>query len=156
MSDGLRFEDIPLLSEARRSRRSPTARARANDAMFRMAERGAQLLGRSRLFATSSAVTMFAVHLLPAQVARAAANGFPYQQYYDCDAFSYTGDCGRPCFGFEPHHMEPFYCATCDEEATVPGNYAYWHYVGSRGSIQYKDREGNVCLGKDAWKWTVP
>jgi len=87
------------------------------------------------------------------------AAGPSYSTHYDCSVYpSYPGpgSCNEACFGFAPHHMDPFYCATCAEaEADPANNYAFWHFVGSRGSIQYKDREPDVCAGKDAWKWKV-
>jgi hypothetical protein len=53
--------------------------------------------------------------------------------------------------------MDPFYCATCAEQQADPiNNPAWnWHFVGSRGSLQYMDREPDVCAGKDAWKWKI-
>lgn len=80
-----------------------------------------------------------------------------YTQYFDCSSYQYAGLCESPCFGFADHHMDAFYCATCDEQAADPvQNPAYnWHFVGSRGQLQYWDREPDVCLGRDAWKWQV-
>ncbi len=75
----------------------------------------------------------------------------------DCGGYNYNATCNEACFGFAPEHMDPFYCATCAEQAADPDNNpSYnWHFVGSRGSIQYKDREPDVCNGKDAWKWKI-
>jgi hypothetical protein len=83
------------------------------------------------------------------------ADGPSYSMYLDCGGYQYGATCSEACFGFAPHHMDPYYCATCDEQAADPtNNPSYnWHYVGSRGSIQYWDREPDVCNGRDAWKW---
>jgi hypothetical protein len=85
------------------------------------------------------------------------AAGPSYSQHFDCGGFFYEGTCDEACFGFAPHHMDPFYCATCPEQAADPvNNPSYnWHFVGSRGQIQYMDREPDVCAGHDAWKWDV-
>jgi hypothetical protein len=78
-----------------------------------------------------------------------------YSTHGDCGGFDYNATCTEPCFGFAPHHMDPFYCATCAEQAADPANNPAWawHFTGTRGSIQYKDMESNACNGKDAWKW---
>lgn len=81
-----------------------------------------------------------------------------YTSHFDCTVFAgYGGTCEEACFGFAAHHMDPFYCATCDEQRADPANNpSYnWHFVGSRGQILYKDMENNACNGKDAWKWKV-
>ncbi|HEX8597700.1 MAG TPA: hypothetical protein VF952_04205 [Chloroflexia bacterium] len=81
-----------------------------------------------------------------------------YTTYYDCAGYPpYGGTCNEACFGFAPDHMDPWFCATCAEQAADPvNNPSYnWHFTGLRGSIQYKDREPDVCNGKDAWKWKV-
>ena len=83
--------------------------------------------------------------------------GPSYTFHNDCGGYDYSPTCNEACFGFAPDHMDPFFCATCAEQKADPtNNPAYnWHFVGSRGSIQYKDREPDVCAGKDAWKWTI-
>lgn len=86
-----------------------------------------------------------------------AAAAPSYTTYFDCTVYDYNGTCDEACFGFAPHHMDPYYCATCAEQAADPNNNppTFWHFVGSRGQIQYKDMEANACNGKDAWKWKV-
>lgn len=85
-----------------------------------------------------------------------------YTMFLDCGGHNYNGTCNEACFGFAPHHMDPWYCATCDEQAADPvHNPSYnWHFVGSRGSLTYMDREPDVCGAsfsdrRDAWKWKV-
>lgn len=80
-----------------------------------------------------------------------------YTMYTDCGPYDYDATCNEACFGYAPHHMDPFYCATCPEQAADPvHNPSYnWHFVGNRGSFQYKDKEPDVCAGRDAWKWTI-
>jgi hypothetical protein len=93
-----------------------------------------------------------------AQLAALQAAAAPsYTMYFDCGPYDYDATCNEACFGFAPYQMDPFYCATCAEQAADPvNNPAYnWHFVGPRGSIQYMDREPDVCAGKDAWKWKV-
>lgn len=155
----LKFNEIPVMNQSRRRRRS-TAVSKAHDAMFAMAERGIAHLASRRAFRLPAALTVLMSQLMPMQISGPWTAGFPWDQFYDCGGYQYTGDCGRPCFGFEPHHMDPFYCATCDEAATVPNNYHAWHYIGSRGSIQYMDSGSDPCRpggqpGRDAWKWTI-
>jgi hypothetical protein len=77
--------------------------------------------------------------------------------YADCGPYNYNATCEEACFGFAPHQMDPFYCATCAEQSADPvNNPSYnWHFVGTRGSLQYMDREPDVCAGKDAWKWKI-
>ena len=91
-----------------------------------------------------------------AELQRLMYGGGSYSMYLDCGGYDYGATCDEACCGFPAHLMDPFYCATCDEQAADPaGNPSYnWHYVGSRGSIQYMDREPDVCNGRDAWKWT--
>lgn len=86
-----------------------------------------------------------------------SAAGPSYTMYLDCGPYNYDATCNEACFGFAPHHMDPFYCASCAEQAADPtNNPAYnWHFVGSRGGLRYVDREPDVCAGKDAWKWDV-
>lgn len=91
------------------------------------------------------------------QLASLQAAAPSYTMYLDCGGYNYEPTCNEACFGFAPHHMDPFYCATCPEQAADPtNNPAYnWHFVGNRGSYQYRDREPDVCNGRDAWKWTI-
>jgi len=79
-----------------------------------------------------------------------------YTTWPDC-AYPDTDGCNEPCYGFEPHHMDTFYCATCAEQAADPTHNPVWnwHFVGHRGSIEYMDREPDVCAGRDAWKWKI-
>jgi len=92
-----------------------------------------------------------------AELQRLLDGGSSYSMYLDCGGYDYNGTCNEACFGFPAHLMDPFYCATCAEQAADPANNpSYnWHFVGTRGSIQYMDREPDVCAGRDAWKWTV-
>ena len=75
-----------------------------------------------------------------------APAGPSYTTYGDCGPFDYDATCEEACFGFAPQQMDPWYCATCDEQAADPVNNPAWnwHFVGSRGSLQYMDREPDV------------
>jgi hypothetical protein len=88
-------------------------------------------------------------------VSAQAAPGYTF--YSDCGPYDYDATCAEACFGFAPENMDPVYCATCDEQKADPTNNPSfnWHFVGTRGSIRYMDREPDVCAGKDAWKWNV-
>jgi hypothetical protein len=162
------MEDIPSIeSLGRRGRRAspdspfadgyPTTESAAPDVsgLFGISL-GLQLAGRlqRRLFPTANLLAAL-------QGVRAPGRAPSYSTYFDCGGVDYNGTCNEACYGFAPHHMDPFYCATCDEQAADPANNpAYnWHFVGSRGTLQYIDREPDVCPGpsgsKDAWKWKV-
>jgi hypothetical protein len=111
--------------------------------------------GPSALTLGFRALRMLDKRLVPPEMITASA--VSYTTYSDCTIFTgYGGDCAESCFGFEPHHMDPFYCATCAEQAADPANNPpwFWHFTGSRGSTQYKDA-GTPCNGRDAWKWDV-
>jgi hypothetical protein len=154
MSD---LEDLPLVESARLGRRvsEDSAVADAYTAVRPDTDRfltsatfsiGLQMmdLARDRLYPS------------PAQLKAMRAAGWSYTTYGTCGPYDYNATCEEACFGFAPHHMDPFYCATCPEQAADPVNNPAWnwHYVGFRGQIQYMDREPDVCAGKDAWKWT--
>ena len=91
------------------------------------------------------------------QAMQAAGAAPSYSTYSDCTIYPDTDGCNHPCYGFPPHQMSTWYCATCDEQAADPTNNPVWnwHYSGMRGSIQYLDREPDVCNGRDAWKWKI-
>jgi hypothetical protein len=110
---------------------------------------GLQLVSSFRSLAFPGVADMF-----PSQ----APSGAPSYTYYsDCAGYDYNATCNEACFGYAPDHMDPFFCATCAEQKADPtNNPSYnWHFVGSRGQIQYKDKEPDVCNGKDAWKWKI-
>lgn len=155
------IEDVPTIEASERLGRRPTADSSIVDAYPDHPVRrgnvlslvgvplGLQLAGRFQTLAFPSGANLAAL--------QNAADAASYTTYYDCGGFHYTGTCNEACFGYAAHHMDPFYCATCAEQAADPANNpSYnWHFVGSRGGIQYKDKEPDVCNGKDAWKWTV-
>lgn len=157
------IDELPTFEDARRFGRSRAADSAVADA-FRMpadpitdvitslgVNRALELAGRAQQQMFPSAADLGALQ------APAPAGGPSYSQYFDCGPFNYNGTCNEACFGFAPHHMDPFYCGTCAEQAADPvNNPSYnWHFVGSRGQIQYIDREPDVCAGRDAWKWKV-
>lgn len=80
-----------------------------------------------------------------------------YSTWPDCTIYPDTNGCEEPCFGFPPDQMSTFYCATCAEQDADPvRNPAWnWHFVGNRGSLEYMDREPDICNGRDAWKWKI-
>lgn len=159
----LRLDDLPTLEGSGRLGRRPSEESAVRDAYSPDLAQSDRGLGRLSLDLGSGLAEALQEQAFPSGQQLAALQGGvgfggpSYTQYLDCAGYVYGGTCEEACFGFAPHHMDPFYCATCDEQAADPvNNPAYnWHYVGSRGSLQYKDREPDVCKGRDAWKWKV-
>jgi|GEM_PF-4383699 len=83
--------------------------------------------------------------------------GAPSYTFWAGCEYPDTDGCNEPCFGFPPDQMATWYCATCDEQAADPiHNPSWnWHFVGNRGTLEYMDREPDVCAGRDAWKWKI-
>ena len=155
------FEDIPLIESARSLGRRPHPDSATADTYVPLA---APREGAFRSFNLGLGLELARVlheRVFPsaAQLGdlQLAAAGPSYDTYFDCGGYNYDGTCDEACFGFAPHHMDPYYCATCAEQQADPANNPAWnwHFVGSRGAIQYIDREPDVCNGKDAWKWKV-
>lgn len=154
------IEDLPTIENAGRLGRRVHAGSAVGDAYRTPSTSGADLTGSLGISAALRFVDRMRAGLSPSAdqlSALQAAQGPSYTQYFDCGPYNYNGTCNEACFGFAPHHMDPFYCATCAEQAADPANNpAYnWHFVGTRGQIRYMDREPDVCDGKDAWKWKV-
>lgn len=152
------IDDVPVIESMGRLGRRPPRDSTVADAYVR--RRTGDDLGRvANLPAIMRIAEMMERRVFPDAALRSdiQAAGPSYTMYLDCGPYNYNGTCDEACFGFEPHHMDPFYCATCDEQAADPvNNPSYnWHFVGSRGTIQYIDREPDVCAGRDAWKWDV-
>lgn len=159
----LTIDELPTFESAGRFGRSGAANTAIADAFRPPPDPVSQIVGtigvtRALEFATRAQDRLFpnAAALGELQAAARGA-GQGYSMYLDCAGYDYGATCNEACFGFAPHHMDPFYCATCDEQAADPvNNPSYnWHFVGSRGSIRYADREPDVCQGRDAWKWTI-
>jgi hypothetical protein len=153
------MDDLPVVESAGRLGRRPFSDSPVADAYAVMRPEAG--------FLTSAAFTLGlqAVDLLrdqlfpsPEQLRKLRVTSGPnYSTYSDCGPFDYDATCEEPCFGYAPDHMDPFYCATCDEQRADPVNNPAWnwHFVGFRGQIQYKDNEFNPCAGRDAWKWKI-
>jgi hypothetical protein len=157
----LEFEDLPTIDAAGRLGRRPAADSPVADAYRSHRPDPVAQFGSLALTLGLQGAAQLQQRLFPTpdQIARLRA-GFQqpsYTMYTDCGPYNYNGTCNEACFGFAPDHMDPFFCATCAEQAADPtNNPAYnWHFVGSRGQIQYQDREPDVCAGRDAWKWQV-
>jgi hypothetical protein len=151
------LEEIPTIAASGRLGRH----AADLDATYRMrAEESGELIGSVTLGMRANIGRLLEGGLTPTALANALRDArvaaVSYSMYTECYN-NYNGTCEEACFGFEPHHMDPFYCGTCAEQAADPANNPayFWHFVGSRGSIQYKDIEPDVCAGRDAWKWDV-
>lgn len=156
----LSMDDLPTIENAGRLGRRESAESTVADAYRLPATPVTNLIGSLGISKTLEFAGRLQQGLFPGTdqlAAFQAAAGPSYTQYFDCGPYNYEGTCNEACFGFAPHHMDPYYCATCAEQAAAPAsNPSYnWHYVGSRGQIQYMDREPDVCAGKDAWKWKV-
>jgi hypothetical protein len=159
------IEDIPTIESAGRLGRRPEPGSPISEAFSARQARGGMSIGSIGLSMGMDFVRLLQERVFPSgtQLAALQMAGIQptvspsYTTHYDCTTFNYDGTCNEACFGFAPHHMDPFYCATCDEQAADPTNNPpwNWHFVGSRGSLQYIDREPDVCVGRDAWKWSV-
>jgi hypothetical protein len=155
------IDDIPVIESAGRLGRRPSADSSVAEAYPAFPIRERNVIGSIGVPLILELVNRFQPETFPSgsdiMALQGRAAGPSYTTYFDCGGYDYNGTCNEACFGFAPHHMDPFYCATCDEQAADPtNNPAYnWHLVGSRFQIQYMDREPDVCAGKDAWKWKV-
>lgn len=155
------IDDIPAIESAGRLRRRPSADSSVAEAYPAHPTRERNVLESISVPLVLDLVNRFQRDSFPRSAdlsaLQARAADPDYSTYFDCAGYDYGATCNEACFGFAAHHMDPFYCATCDEQAADPtNNPAYnWHFVGSRGQIQYMDREPDVCAGRDAWKWTV-
>lgn len=154
------IDDLPTIEDALRRGRSRRADSAVADAYRLRPSPLTDIVGVVGVSRVLEMAGRMQEQLFPSSAERAAleaAAGPSYTQYFDCGPYDYDATCNEACFGFAPHHMDPFYCATCAEQAADPANNpAYnWHFVGSRGQIQYMDREPDVCAGRDAWKWRV-
>lgn len=156
------LEDLPIVEHAGRMGRRPEAESPVAAAYQARGVGARRLLDSVSLGMGMRLARMLQENVFPTgaelrDLDAMDAAGPSYSMYFDCTVYDYAATCEEACFGFAPHHMDPFYCATCDEQAADPTNNPSWnwHFVGTRGSIQYMDREPDVCNGKDAWKWTI-
>lgn len=164
------LEDLPTIETAGRRGRQPDPDSPVVRAFAQRHSRGAAgnligslgtVMGFDVADLLNRGISPTGKQLAALQATQTLSHGGPsYTMFLDCGGHHYNGTCNEACFGFAPHHMDPWYCATCDEQAADPvNNPAYnWHFVGSRGSISYMDREPDVCgvaERRDAWKWKV-
>jgi hypothetical protein len=158
------IDELPLVEHAGRLGRRVPADSPVADAYLGRSE-PARMLTSAAFTLGLQAVDIVRERIFPSPEklrtlgGRAGPN---YTTFPDCGyAPPGYGTCEAPCYGFEPHHMDTFYCATCDEQAADPVNNPAWnwHFTGSRGQYQYMDREPDVCPGpggaRDAWKWKI-
>jgi hypothetical protein len=159
------IDDLPIIEHARRLGRRAHGESALADAYQVTSTPLNEVAGSlatqiSKVLDVATAVQQklmpTAAYLAELQVARAGAS---YTQELDCGSQPNIPDsCDEACYGFPPDQMDPIYCGTCEEQAADPkNNPSYnWHFVGSRGQLQYMDREPDVCPpGNDAWKWKV-
>ena len=156
----LSMDDIPLIETAGRLGRRSGADPSIGDAYPLYRPETGTRLSSAVLALGLDAVSLLQEKLQPSgrqlsEIQRLLYGGGSYTMYLDCGGYDYNATCDEACFGFPAHLMDPFYCGTCAEQAADPtNNPSYnWHFVGTRGSIQYMDREPDVCAGRDAWKW---
>ena len=158
----IEIDDLPVVEAAGKRGRRMAAESAVADAYRAESRSGGPTLGSAALSLGLKAAGFlqarapFASRELAELVApRRAAPSFT--MYFDCAGYNYNGVCDEACFGFAPHMMDPWYCASCAEQAADPvNNPSYnWHYTGMRGTIRYRDVEPDICQGKDAWKWDV-
>jgi hypothetical protein len=160
------FDDIPTIESLGRLGRRAEAESAVEDAYSgQRAPSAAGAISSLGVALGLQAVTLLRDRVFPQPeqitALNAAGAGASYNTYFDCGGVDYPVAPGEACWGFEAHHMDPFYCATCEEQAADPANNPSWnwHFTGARGSITYMDREPDVCPGpsgaRDAWKWEV-
>jgi hypothetical protein len=153
------IEDIPDIESAGRLGRRASADSRVADAYPLHPTNPSDFFASIGVPVALRLVDRLQARVFPSSsdIVALASFGGSYTTHSNCGGFDYGATCNEACFGFAPHHMDPFYCATCDEQAADPANNpSYnWHFVGSRGQIQYKDMEPDACNGRDAWKWTI-
>lgn len=160
MSD-ITLDDIPTIEAAGKLGRSTDVDPELASAYVERRILAGPRLGSAALSLGLESAQLLQEKMFPSSVQMAAVQAMgaspSYTTHTDCGGFNYNASCNEPCFGFAPHHMDPYYCATCAEQAADPTNnpFFHWHFVGFRGSIQYMDREPDVCAGRDAWKWDV-
>jgi hypothetical protein len=156
----LEMDDLPLIESAGRLGRRATADSAVADAYPVYRPESGTRLSSAVLSLGLDAVSLLQNKMFPSgqqlsELQKLLHGGGSYTMYLDCGPYDYNATCNEACFGFAAHLMDPFYCATCAEQAADPTNNPdyNWHFVGTRGSIQYMDREPDVCAGRDAWKW---
>jgi hypothetical protein len=152
------IDDLPTIEDQLRRGRSRSVDTQVADA-YQMRSASLDVVGIVGVSRALDLAERMQQRVFPGAALSAlqAAASPSYTMYQDCGPYNYNATCDEACFGFAPHHMDPFYCATCAEQAADPvNNPVYnWHFVGSRGSLLYMDREPDVCAGRDAWKWKV-
>lgn len=151
------IDDLPTIEGAGRLGRRHAADSAVADAYRQTSTPTSGFLNSLGITRALELAGTLSQQLMPNAGQLAAAAGPSYSMYFDCGGYDYGATCNEACFGFAPHHMDPFYCATCPEQAADPvNNPSYnWHFVGNRGTYRYLDREPDVCNGRDAWKWTI-
>lgn len=165
-----KFEDLPLIEASRRRGRLPDPESPVVQAFAQRQPLGpaGSLVGSvgatlgldfADRFRGGGSLTTEQLTQLQAGAQKMSA-GQSYTMFLNCGGHTYNGTCNEACWGFAAHLMDPIYCATCAEQAADPvNNPAYnWHFVGMRGSLEYRDREPDVCGTnpgdrRDAWKW---
>lgn len=148
------FDDIPTIESLGRLGRRAEADSAVEDAYSgQRAPSAAGAISSLGVALGLQAVTLLRDRVFPQPeqitALNAAGAGASYNTYFDCGGVDYPVAPGEACWGFEAHHMDPFYCATCEEQAADPANNPSWnwHFTGARGSITYMDREPDVCPG---------
>ncbi len=155
------IEDIPDIESSGKLGRRASADSRVAEAYPSHPETPGDMFAAVGVPVALRLVDRLQARAFPSSADMAAFNaaqfGGNYTTHSNCGGFNYEPTCNEACFGFAAHHMDPFYCGTCAEQAADPANNPpyNWHFVGSRGSIQYKDMEPDACAGRDAWKWTI-
>ncbi|MDQ3988721.1 MAG: hypothetical protein M3291_05920 [Actinomycetota bacterium] len=153
------IDEIPTIEDAGRLGRRHSADPAVADAYSMPMRPASGLLTSLGIAKALELTTTVQQQLFPSAQQLASLQAAPpsYTMYQDCGPYDYDATCNEACFGFAPHHMDPYYCATCPEQEADPkNNPSYnWHFVGSRGNIRYIDREPDVCAGRDAWKWKI-
>ena len=118
------IDEIPTIEDAGRLGRRHSADPAVADAYSMPMRPASGLLTSLGIAKALELTTTVQQQLFPSAQQLASLQAAPpsYTMYQDCGPYDYDATCNEACFGFAPHHMDPYYCATCPEQAADPKN----------------------------------
>ena len=113
----MNLREIPTIESAGRLGRRPDPESALQDAYAAERVLAADPIGSMALGAALGSAELLRDRVFPsatqlADMQRAAAAA-AYTYHSSCYN-NYSGPCDSPCYGFPPHQMSSWYCATCD------------------------------------------